>query len=282
MIGAPYRGAHAQLTNACRGGAGSFVVVVHSGHAAGAHHRRHDVLAVKRKPLADKTVRQSGRVASGDEGGRAFRLQAAETRVVHTEAVRQLVGHRGEHLRCRNAARDQRRHPPQRCLLLDKHPEIGSGLCVGDGGCHEIGEVAQAGLGVGWQWLALRGADDRRAPQVPVDDDRRANDRTDARGADAFGLRTADVVVAVDPRGAAGAQHHRSDIVARQRNALTGDRHVRNARLVLDVNDTSAAIGLVAKQPCVDRVETTGQFVGHRREDLGGVGTARNQRRHPP
>ena len=111
---------------------------------------------------------------------------------------------------------------------------------------------------------------------MPVDDDRRANDRTDARVADAFGFWTADAIMAVDPRDAACAQHQRSDIVARQRNALTGDGHIRYARLVLDVNDASAAVGLVAEQPCVDRVQTTGQFVGHRREHLGGVGTARN------
>ena len=116
---------------------------------------------------------------------------------------------------------------------------------------------------------------------MPVDDDRRANDRTNARSTDAFGFWTGDAFMAVDPHGAASAQDQRSDIVARQRKALAGDGHIRYIRLVSDVDDASAAIGFVAEKAGVDDVHATGQFVGHRREHLGGVGTARNQGRHP-
>ena len=87
--------------------------------------------------------------------------------------------------------------------------------------------------------------------------------------------------MAVDPRDATGAQHDRSDIVARQRDALASDRHVRYARFVSDVHHVPAAVGLVAQEPRVDDVHAIGQFVGYRREHLGGVGTTRDKRRNP-
>jgi hypothetical protein len=78
-----------------------------------------------------------------------------------------------------DSARDQRRHPPQCGLLGCQHAEavpavlqLSARIRVGDRGGDQIGEVADAYLGVRRHRLACRGTYRGHSPNPAVDDDR--------------------------------------------------------------------------------------------------------------
>ncbi|HEY0451718.1 MAG TPA: hypothetical protein VGD70_21580, partial [Actinophytocola sp.] len=94
-----------------------------------------------------------------------------------------LVRDGREHLAWCHPAGDQRGDAAQRGLFL-REPvefvaavlELGAALGVGDGGADEFGEVRYALFGVGRETL-VPGSDGDRAPQMPLDDDRRRDSR---------------------------------------------------------------------------------------------------------
>ena len=87
-----------------------------------------------------------------------------------------------------------------------------------------------------------------------MDNDRHSNDRADARLPDACGFRTDGVRVVVNPGRASGVQHPSPNVVARQRNVLTRDGHLCDARFVPNGNHEPCAVGLKAQHPSIDDV----------------------------
>ncbi len=94
--------------------------------------------------------------------------------------------------------------------------ELRVGLCVGNRGRDQIGEVPDPRLGVGGQRFGSIRADDGRPPHPVADDNGRTHRHAQAHITHACGDGTGSGLEAVDPGGAAGAQHHRRDAFALQ------------------------------------------------------------------
>ena len=98
---------------------------------------------------------------------------------VRLEQPPDLLGHGGEQLGCRDALRDERRHPPQRSLLVREPGELvlpGGGR---EGGGDELRELDEPVLDVVGQRRAVGRVGRHRAPDLAVDDDRGAGARAD-------------------------------------------------------------------------------------------------------
>ena len=120
-----------------------------------------------------------------------------------------------EHLGRWQPAGDQRGDPAQRGLLVGEPVEfvaavleLGAALGVRDRGRDEFGEVGYALFGVGREVLASRpGAD--RAPQPPLDHDRRRDPRPDSQPAEAVAVDVGHLAEVVEAGRVAGAQGDR-------------------------------------------------------------------------
>src|SRR5205085_3307933 len=77
---------------------------------------------------------------SGHHGGRVAGLEAGEGRDVRTEEPAYLLGDSGEDLRRRGLSGNERRHAPQRGLLLGESPYLRPRLRIGDGRGDELRE----------------------------------------------------------------------------------------------------------------------------------------------
>ena len=110
-----------------------------------------------------------------DHGDRRVGLVADHSRVVDAEEPCHLLGDRGEDLRRRRLVRDERRHAPQRGLLLREATRLGPRLGVRDRRRHQLGELGQPRLGVLWERLLPGRGGDRHAPHAAVDHDRDAH-----------------------------------------------------------------------------------------------------------
>src|SRR3954469_2871031 len=80
----------------------------------------------------------------------------------------------GEDLLPGRVARDERRHSPQRRLLVGKASNLGPRLTVGDGRGDELCELPKARLGVRLEGRIALGVDAKDAPQPTLYQDRAA------------------------------------------------------------------------------------------------------------
>ena len=78
-----------------------------------------------------------------ERGNRAVGLVARESGAVGGNQPSDLGAHGFEHLGRRRTLRHQRRHPPQRRLLLRKPRELLVRLTVRDRGRHQLGELCE-------------------------------------------------------------------------------------------------------------------------------------------
>ena len=138
-------------------------VVVDPRRPAGLEHQRVQVPPAEAPPGADGEG-SAGAVPRGDHRYRAVGAVPAHRRVVGAQQPPGFLGDRGEHLRRRRRAGHQRRHPPQRGLLLGEPAQFHAGLGVGDRGGGQLGEPGQPRLGAGRQRLRA-GSHDHDAPQ---------------------------------------------------------------------------------------------------------------------
>jgi hypothetical protein len=96
---------------------GTIGIVVDPGRAAGFEHERADVVPLKGPPDANGKVFAC--CAPGRDGGRRTAgLVADQGRQLDAKQPPDLLGDRCEHRLWRNRLGHQRRHPPQRGLLL--------------------------------------------------------------------------------------------------------------------------------------------------------------------
>jgi hypothetical protein len=115
-----------------------------------------------------------------------------------------LVADRREDLVGSDAARHQRRHAPERCLLVDEAYEGVTRLGVLDRRRQQLGEAGQTRRGVVRQRDRLRGGTDDRSPEATGDDDRNPDRGTDPGAPDERRQLTVQPRVVVDA-GSRGA-----------------------------------------------------------------------------
>ena len=102
----------------------------------------------------------------------AVALESEHSGDVGPEQCLDLSGERVEQRSRLDSIGDQRRHAPQRRLLLGELSEGLSRLCVRDCCGDQLGELADPLLDVGRQRLALARHRDHRPPEPRFDDDR--------------------------------------------------------------------------------------------------------------
>ena len=213
--------------------------------------------------------------------------------VAHQDGVRDaehpldLMSDRVEHTVWRRTFGNERRHAPQRRLLVGELAsarfgggELGAALGIRDRRCHELGELRDALLRVGRQGFApVRDCHD--APEVALDDDRGGNGRDEVHLAEVLGDRARGVPVAgvVVSRGTAGAVDRGGgqEVLERPTGA---DRNDGDALGEAD-DDHRGSVGLEARDGGLG-AEEPADLVGDRGEDIGGADSACDQRRHPP
>jgi hypothetical protein len=191
-----------------------------------------------------------------------------------------LGGDRGEDVSRGNGFGHQRRDAAERRLLRGNLLQLRARRGVRD--CHgdELGERADARLGVCGQRLRSRGADGHDPPEPSADQDRNPDRRANPYGADLLGHRAAGIAVVVDAGRLLRAEHAADDVVPFHR--YPGARRQRLPPQVVGPDHRRGLIPLVDDQVSTVEVQEPGGFLGHRREDLRGRGLAGDQRRHPP
>src|SRR3954447_21886558 len=143
----------------------------------------------------------------------------------------------------------------------------------------ELGEVAEAPLGVGAQRVGVPRGDEDQAPGLPADDDRRRD-----RGAEAVAphhLRgaAAHVGVVVDAGGAAGARDDRRQAVAAVERDRRADIEPARPVALLPAPDRDREAVVVADRRRRARAEEPPGLLGHGAEDRGRLGARRDERR---
>ena len=162
-------------------------------------HQRRDAGPSSSDPRADRLL-DPGTAPDAHGGHRAVALEAADVGGVDAEELADLARDRREDLRRIDPARDERRHAPQRGLLVGEPAHLAPRLGVRDRGGHELGEVGEPRLGVRRE----RRSAFEDATTRPTDARRRrsgAHRRGDAQGAELVGDRADGIVVVVHPRG---------------------------------------------------------------------------------
>ena len=133
-----------------------------------------DVARVERDPLT-----RGVRAADVAEHGRHARRPRTERSRRHRSrraAPTSDATARNDLLRA-GAARHERRDPPQRGLLVGEPLHVLARLGVRDGRRHELGEGGDPRLGIRAQGLVAARRGHERAPELPLDEDRRADRR---------------------------------------------------------------------------------------------------------
>ena len=115
----------------------------------------------------------------GDHGDLVARLVAAQRDLVGVQQQLHLRGHGVEDGVGGRPFRDERRHPPERGLLLGEPFDLRARLRVGDGRRQQVAELREAPLGFRRQRLALEPRDADHAPYAPVYQDGTADSRAD-------------------------------------------------------------------------------------------------------
>ena len=147
------------------------------------------------------------------------------------------------------------------------------------GGADQFGEAADADLGVGRHGPGFNRTHGRQAPHASIDDDRHAHRRAHAHRAHPCGERPGDVLVAVHPRGPAGALHHRCEGVAVDRGSSAhGPLRQRAAGWSAAATLVISPLDLVAPQSGGVRGHTATHFLDHRVEHLRRFDPAGHQR----
>jgi hypothetical protein len=113
----PYRRMQAQLPAQCGGSAGGVFVFVYSCGPPGPPDQPGDALALEVDPCADRHL-LAGATPGAEDRRRPVGLEPPQVRGVDTEEQGDLARDRSEQLRRRYSAGDQRRHAPQRGLLV--------------------------------------------------------------------------------------------------------------------------------------------------------------------
>ena len=152
------------------------VVLDASGPARLEDQARHGAFELVAPPDVD--VPALGRPAAHRSDGPVC-LVARESGAVRANQCRHLRAHGFEHL-CRWRARcNQRRHAPQRRLLVGELRELLAGLAVGDRSRHQLGELREPILGMIGE-RRVRRRHPHGSPDRAVDDDRGARSRVEA------------------------------------------------------------------------------------------------------
>ena len=110
-----------------------------------------------------------------DHGDRRVGLVSDHPHVFDAQEPCHLLGDRCGDLRRRRLARDERRHAPQRGLLLREATRVGPRLGVRDRRRQQLRELGQPRLGVLWERLLTGRGGKRHAPHAAVDHDRDAD-----------------------------------------------------------------------------------------------------------
>ena len=189
-----------------RGHPGRFRVVLDpSGPARFEDQARHG--AFELVTLADVAVTALGCPAA-QRGDATVGLVPRQRGTVCGNESSDLHAHRLEHFLRRRACRHERRHPPQRCLLLRQLRERLTALGIRDRRGQELRELDQASFGLAGRGFGLRRADAHHAPQRALHDDWRPDAPVHTLSTDAF-RGPAGRLCVVDTGGAAGVAHGR-------------------------------------------------------------------------
>ena len=175
---------------------------------------------------------------------------------------------------------DERRDPPQGGLLLREPVGLGVGLGVGDRRGHQLGELAEAGLGLRRQRLVLRRRPRRSRPTADLPPrwarPRRRGSRSSARSArsgrsPSRSRRSAPAA----PSGTPARRHCRL-----RGNARADGKEV--VELTRAGHHDPSAVALVAHHPDLLRAKQLSDLLRDRGEDLRLGRFARDERRDSP
>src|SRR4029077_17225390 len=145
------------------------------------------------------------------------RFEATDRGACRGQQAPDLLGDGLEEILRGCALSDKRRDTPQRGLLLGEHRSCLSRLGVGGRGGYQFWEGADTGLGVFGPRPDLASRGHQRAPQLPLDDDRRPDGRAYAQSPRKIRCRTLPgLVVAVHSRGRAALEDTSGEVVAVQ------------------------------------------------------------------
>ena len=192
-----------------------------------------------------------------------------------------LLGDGSEDLGLRGLARHERRHTPQRRLLLRQPCRLGARVGVRDGSGNQLGELREPILDVVGHGLTIRGTDADHAPHLAADDDRRPRTRTQPARAGSVRERAGDARQ-VDPRGASGPDllGHCGD--RRRFERPVGARLERTRPLTPGAHHGCRAITLEAPDVDDRHVQELSDLPGDGGEHLGRRRAVGDDRRDPP
>jgi hypothetical protein len=193
--------------------------------------------------------------------------------------VAHLGDHRPEHLGRRRAPGDERRHPPERGLLVREAVQILVRLAVRDRGGHEPGELRKTILDpVGERRVRRRRR--HHAPDEAVDDDRGAGGPRESRVASSGRDNARKIRRVLDPRRATRPQH-----LLGHRPAVEGPARTRLelVRTIAPLGDDRhrRAVAVVSTDRDHRQVHHLSDLAGNGRERLRRRRALRDERRHP-
>jgi hypothetical protein len=178
----------------------------------------------------------------------------------------------------RRFLRHQRRHPPERGLLLRDARELDLRLGVGDRGADQLDELLQPRLGFRWERAAIQRRHDHRAPEPASDDDRAAERGARVQAArrvrDRAGSGEPEVV---EPYRLAGPSDLRDDVAPAKRQPATVRHDLAEPA---PARDDLGRVVLEADHARRSDLEQTSELLGDRVEDVRGRCAARDEGRH--
>jgi hypothetical protein len=199
---------------------------------------------------------------------------------IRAEQPADRLGRLAEDLRRRQAARDQRRDPPQRRMLIREPTHLGLRFAIGDRGRHQLGELREARLGDRGQRLELFRGSEHRAPETPGDDDRNADPRMDPDATEALGNRPVEPRVVVDASWPAALANDGDDVSAVERPTRPDSKHLAPLREAGALG--RCAVVLIAHDVHQRDMQGARDLLGDDGEEAFWWGSARHEGRHPP
>jgi hypothetical protein len=216
--------------------------------------------------------RPDGDIAAGlaptaDDGDGVIGLEAAQSSRVRRRKPTDLGDHRFEHLGRRPAPRHERRHPPERRLLIGKARELFVRLAVRDRGRHQLGELRKTFLETLWE-RRIRRRRRNDSPDPAVNHDRSTGNAVEAVLTSCCGERARKIGVVLHPHGTTRTENlggHRRAVERPPRARAKGvrtiapDREDRHRRAVVvqatdsgipEVHDLSDLLGNRCKHLC--------------------------------
>ena len=252
-------------------------VVVEPHRAPGLSHQRGQGTPLK-SPRVHGGQGRPTRAVSGDERRRVVGVEPNQSRHVGGEQPADLLGDRGEKLRRRCSARDERRHATKRGLLVGDRSHLLARLGVRDRGRDELGEVGEALLRTRGQRTAAR-EDGDLTPRPPREHDRAGDPRLRVLGAD-------EVVDQSPDRSGVDSDRASAEQLRHAGHRWAGIEAEADGRSVghgaADGEESPQPIRVVSREAGLVRVQQLVNLLGDRSEDLVGGSTTRDERRHPP